>query len=507
VKNKLFGIFGAALAALFFMPKGVMAIAGGQLIYDNYVPIPSAVNYSSTFSIRADGIDWASLQVVVTSVTQPAVGFTDGSSSSGTVTVVSFASLSTTTATGSITVSSNAGTANQCVSGGGPSGTGNFNVCNPANFAIGNVSSNTACNIAASINNYVVGLATCNWNSSPGVVYATAPYAGSVWNQFQLNSSSQAALGVSVLISSTVYQPPYSTMTGVGFGTMAGGQDAATLTVNGTVLLANRDWYPITSNGATATSLATAITNSSVTTRVVAAAGSQSTTVVFATSTVIGTGTNAYKLVSSSQSVLSVSSPVVTGVTGVNGYGTGSTTMFGGTNAAFLINTSSITATGNTFGSGEAVFITTSANSAVPLPLVWGTTYYVITIPPASLIPTTTIELATTLANALANTPVVITSSATNTPTDSYLLNVGAIAGTPTTTLVASNDNVHWLPYTLTPFNVTIPSSVSYVTYVSSGITTNLDLGHYNYGYLGISVLAPTAGAINVGARVVGNAP
>ena len=94
------------LAALFLCSKAE-AVAGGQLIYDNYLPIPSAVAVNSTVSIRADGIDWASAQVVVTSVTQPNQTFNDGSQATATLTVASYAALSTAAATGQITVLTN----------------------------------------------------------------------------------------------------------------------------------------------------------------------------------------------------------------------------------------------------------------------------------------------------------------------------------------------------------------------------------------------------------------
>jgi hypothetical protein len=65
---------------------------------------------------------------------------------------------------------------------------------------------------------------------------------------------------------------------------------------------------------------------------------------------------------------------------------------------------------------------------------------------------------------------------------------------------------VDWVPYLTTPFNVTLPVA-GYGTYISTGVVTNFDFGHYDYSYIGVSVLAPTQGAIKIGAHIVGNAP
>lgn len=466
-------ICGAALAAL-FLCLGESVAAPSSIVVDGYLPIPSAASYSSTFSVRTDGISWASAQVVVTSVTQPAQTFTDGTASSATFTVVSYTALSTATATGgTITISSNFWTnGNLAVSGGGP-GLGSFNVSDPANFATGAVSSNTACNLAAAINAFNIVLATCNVSgSAAGVVYTTAAFTGSIWNSFTMNSSSQGT-------------GAYTTVT-----QLSGGQDNQSVTVNGKTLTANVDFYPVTSVGQTATNLATAITNSSTTTGVIASAGGA---VVYATSTLVGTGTK-YAISSSSQAALTI--PYTSSST-TTGQATGA--MIGGTNAAYLINTSTIALPSNNFGLGQGVWL----GGASLAPLVLNTTYYVVTIPPGSTGPTATIELALTSTGAIANVPIVLTASATKTTTDSFTLNVGPMAGTPTVTLVASNDNSHWLPYATTPFNISIPS-VSYSAYVATGTVNNFDLGHYNYGYLGVSVVAPTSGAVNILAHIVG---
>lgn len=465
MKN-IFKIFGAAIAALFFCAGKSGAAAGGQLIYDNYLPIPAAVAYSSTFSVRADGIDWASAQIVVTSVTQVSPTFNDGRASTASFTVVSFTALSTATAHGSLTISSDTALVGSCVSGGAP-GLGSFNVCNPNNYAVDLVySSNTACNIAAALNTFALGIATCSISGS-SVVSTTAPYAGSIWNTFQINSSTPAALTVSQF---------------------TGGQDNQYVTLNGIQLLANRDFFPVTSTGQTATNLATAFNTVSSSLIVTAAANGS---VVFTTATTVGQAGN-YAIFSSSQGALTISPYTSSGPVTAAGF------MYGGSNSSYTINTSQINIPGNTLGLAEGVYFTDVGGGLSPL--VVGTTYFA--IPGAS----GSVQLALTSTGAVAGIPIVFTSSVVKTTADVFTLNIPAIAGTPTATWAASNDNVHWLPYTLTPFNVAIPSE-TYSAYFSTGSVNNFDFGHFNYSYIGLNVVAPTAGAISVLAHIVGNAP
>lgn len=466
MKN-LIKICGAAMSAL-FLCLGVAGADSGHIVVDTYLPIPPAAAYSSTFSIRADGINWASAQIVVTSVTQASPAFNDGQASTATFTVVSFTALSTATATATpLTISSNTALVGACISGGGSSGLGNFNVCNPANFAVDvSFSSNTACNIAAAINSFNVILATCG-TAGASVVSTTAPYAGSAWNSFIINSSTPAA---------------------ISSATFTGGRDNQSLTINGKRLLANTDFFPITSTAQTATNIAAAI---SLNTLTIGATASATSNVVFATATTVGSNTN-YAIVSSSQAALTMSpftsSSVVTGIATGN--------MFGGFNSSYTINGSAINLVGNNLGLAEGVWFSTGSATGLT-PLVWGTTYYAIPGTGSS------VQLALTSTGAIAGLPIVFTSSAVKTTADTFTLNVPAITGTPSVTWAASNDNLHWLPYSSTPFNITIPS-VSYASYLSTGTVTNFDFGHFDYSYIGLSVTAPTAGAINILAHIIG---
>jgi hypothetical protein len=452
------------LAAL-FLCRGVDAATSVDMILPTGVPVA----YSSTFSFRTGSLDWGSAETFVTSATVASKTFTDGSASTGSLTVVSFAALSSATATGNIVITSSGALTRACVSGGGGGRNGNFNVCNPGDWAIDVVAASmTACNLAAAINSYNVILATCGINGA-SVVYTTAPFGSSTYNLFQINASTPAL---------TVTQ-------------MSGGQDNQSFSINGKLFKANTDFFPVTSNTQTGTNIATAITNSSQTIGVVA--NSAAAGIVTTTSTATGLSTN-YAMTSSSDSALSLSLPKT--VTAPSSVGA----MTGGAGPAYLVNTSTITIAGNGFSQGMQVLYTTPTVAITGL--VGGTTYYIIEIP-ATGSQTSSFMLATSLANALAGTAVTLASIGTPTTADTYTLAPLAITGTPIIKWVVSNDNTNWLPYTTTPLGQTVPSQ-SYTAYSSTGAVNVFDFGHMDYGFLGMSVTAPLTGSLNVTAHVVG---
>ena len=476
------------MTALFLCPV-VHAAAGGQQGVDLYLPINAVQAYSSTFSVRTDGINWAAAQVLVTSATVAAQTFTDGQAATATLTVGNYLGLSTATATDKITiVTDSAGSLlGSCISGGGPT-VGSFNACNPANYAITGTA-NTDCQaIAAAITSFNVLVATCPGAGS--VIYTTSTYGGAIWNQFSLASSTQAALQVGNLVSS-------NTVPGTGIGVLTGGSNNATFSINGQTFTANQlgsfGFYPVTSNGQTATNIATAITNSSTTIGVVAGAGGS---VVFATATVTGVVGNTYATFVSSDPALTLSTYVSSGPTVASGF------MSGGSNSSYALNSAVISIPGNTFGPAFQVWLSTTGNVVVPAPLVWGTTYYAVV---SAGIGIGNIELATTSALAVAGSGLVLTSSQTKTTADVFTLNPLGITGTPSTQWVVSTDNVSWVPYTTTPFGQTINALQSYGTYYATGTLTTSDLGHMDYGWIGLNVTAPTTGAITVKAKISGD--
>lgn len=458
-----------ALGALFLCAKS-WAVAGGQIAVDGYLLANPVQAYSSTFSIRTDGMNWASAESVVSSATVANGTFSDGSASTGSLTVVSFTALSSATATGtSMKISSDTALAGACISGGGL-GLGAFNVCNPANWALDVVTaSNTACNIAAAIQATGIVLSTCSVGTSAGIIYSTATYPGSIWNGFGINSSSITALSSS---------------------TFSGGQDNQSFSINGKTFVANRDFFPVTSTAQTATNIATAISNSSTSINVVASALAS---VVRATSTVVGVAAN-YVMTSSSNTALSLSPTVI--ISGSQGTGA----MTGGTNSAYVIGTSTISIPGNTFGTGQAVLYTQGVNAIVGL--TNQTTYFVIDIPPTTIGPF--IMLSASSTGAVLGAPaIVLNSSQTLAAADTYTLAPLAITGTPSLKWVVSNDNINWIPFTTTPLGQPI-SSATYSAYNSTGTVTIYDFGHLDYGYLGASLTGPLTGALNAAIKIIG---
>lgn len=461
--RRLAGWMGAAVAALFLCVPA--SADSGGIVRDVSMPVPNPAAYSSTFTVRTDGISWGSGQVVLTSVTVPAVTFTDGSTSTGSLTVNSFTALSSATASGKITIGNVSYLANSCVSGGGP-GIGSFNVCDGTDFTVSASSAATACSLSDAILAKGVLISTCS-SASPTVVFTTAAYYGANWNNFKVYASTPAW---------TITQ-------------LTGGRDNQSFKVNGVTFKANTDFYPKTSTSVTATAIATALNAATSTTHVVAQAVGA---VVTTTSTVVGTSAN-YALYSSSNAALSLSAPVT------HSEPAATSVMTGGTNSAYVINTSTITATGAAFGTAQGVWYNQGTKAISGL--TDKATYYVIDIPADT--PGASFMLASSVANAINRIPILLASSQTLTTADSYTLTPTVISGTPSVQWVVSNDGVNWMPYTLTPFNIAIPS-VSYGTYFSTGSVNAWDFGRMDYGYLGLSVKAPTTGAVRIKARVVG---
>jgi len=334
-------------------------------------------------------------------------------------------------------------------------------------FAIGTDTTATALNLAAAIN---AGSSLITSTNVANVVNATATTNGIIGNGYGL---------VSYISSITV-----------SGATMTGGLDNATVCLGATCVVANKDFYPLTSTAQTATNIVTAFN---------ATAASQTFTigstnnVIGATSTVVGTASYTYSVTTGAIQLASyVSSSSVTGAQ--------SGVLTGGTTSSYSINGSTIYLGTNTLLgiASTVIFSTTSGNVALS-PLSYGSTYYV--IPGSSGL----IQLSLTSTGAVAGAPIVFTSSAVKTTADSFKLTPSQMVGAPAIQWVVSNDNTNWLPYTITPLGQTI-SSTTYTssTYVATGTITNNDFGRMDYGYLGINYLAPTSGAMTIKAKIIG---
>lgn len=200
--------------------------------------------------------------------------------------------------------------------------------------------------------------------------------------------------------------------------------------------------------------------------------------VVTATSTIVGTAAN-YAMLSSSQAALAVSGP----------------NMAGGTNAAYTINTPTITITSNGFTTGFQVLYTTGSNVAIS-GITWGTTYYVSVVNPNTTTGlASTFKLSSSLANAQAGTGIVLASSRTLVTADSFTLTpltFSNTSGAGGVQLQWSDDGTNFSNATIGNYGVAITS----VTFAAAGATTIYDLGAISHRYLRASETAPAAGAV-----------
>lgn len=569
--KKISGVCGAVLAAL-FLCRGAEAIAGGEITVDTNLANSGAV--SSTYSMRTDGLNWASAGVVVTSVTSPNVTFTGGSAATATLTVASYTGLSTATASGTFTavsttvasgvqgsgvvvISSNVSGTQIAITG--PPGALNFMV--GGNVAQGYSSTSTAVNFATAVNaSSTTSNVTATVNSSSTTVTITCVNVGTLCNGYAVTSSSPTAISTAAfsgganpvvvtvgfaqlmagrdfavgasptamatnlaaaiaassntanaitaasagtVVSATatvagVAGNSLATLTSNALAistaalTMSGGQNNATVTVNGVTFTANQagalGFYPVTSTNQTATNLAAAIAaNYALVGATATAAGS----VVSATATVNGTAANSYAITVSTNAITPATLVSSSAVTGAQ-----VGTFAGGTAPGYVFNGSVITAPGNNLQTGEGVLFPLS-NTGTLTPLVTGTTYFVIAGNPA-------LQLATTSTGAVAGVPVVFTSSSTAAPATTYTLTVPAIAGTPSYKWLVSDDNINWVPYPTTPLGQTIAGPISIGSYFSTGTVNAFDFGHVDWGWLGFALTAPTAGAISANVKIIG---
>ena len=392
----------------------------------------SGLAASKTYPINLNsyGIDQLAVQVLYSTPAIPVSVFTDGSTSSATITVNSNTAISTAAATDFLTVLSTNNLGNACITffNGGAT----QNVCN-GGWRI-DVTSDTAADIASQMNSTFSNILSSAANS---VVSSTATTPGSAGNSMTFVSNTS---------SITVNAKSFS-----------GGQDGATLFIGNAIYKFGGNVTIGAAASNTATNLAAAITASSVTYGVVANAVAA---VVYATSTVVGTQTN-YATYSSTQAALTLSP--YTSSSSVTGAATGA--MYGGSNSAYAINTTVIAST--------ATFWTTGKTPMVALPGLYGqgasaitgltdkTTYYLIPVTPTSF------GLATTSTGAVAGyaklpsvssmtagtadgTFILLASSQAKTTADTYTLTASSYSATTTLTWQVSNDCVNYTNSTST---------------------------------------------------------
>ena len=452
-------IAGAALLTLAVIASSAVRKYSETLVNE------TALSYDKNFTVDSySNFDDVSFQAIYSTATLAAVSFTDGRVSTGTITVASLASLSTAPASVSITISSNNPNAlNNSADGTVLTLNGVRYVASPAGKWQWNAaySTQSAANLAAAI----AADGVFDAASAGSVVYATTTVTGSYLNSWSVVTSSAGVLSIR---GDTTAANVSSTLTG--------GKDNASLVINGTRIVANRDYFPITSVGAAATALAAAINANTYISPYVKAAAAGA--VVYSTSASVGAATT-YSLYSSTQAGLAIDGTVVSdGVGGATG------SLRGGSDASYSYNSPIITIPNHRLTTAFPVWL--KDVSAFGLTgLTANATYY--TIP----VTANTLELSATSTGAVAGAYIALLSTSVVGPHTFTLnpANYSIAAGTPTFIWYASNDGSSFTQ---------IPG-VSSITWTTSVAGSELwSFSPAVYRYYRLTITKPGFGGINV---------
>lgn len=421
-----------------------MIARAAVVVYNANLVNTTGLAYSNTYvlNLANAGINSLSAQAIYSTATFLNASFQDGSQASGAFTVLSFAGLKSASAVDSITIVSTTGLAGASISVPG------YVFYNGIDWATGN----TATNTAVSLKNALATVPYLTVSTAGGIVYATAT-AGSFYNSYPMVSNN----------ANITVATPF----------LLGGQDNATVRVNGVNLLQGSSWTASGSNATTATSLASAINNSPYLKGLMTAQAIGS--VVTATTTLNGLARN-YPIVSSTAAALSASGAVMTA----------------GTNAAFALGGNIFTATNGSALTTALPILYTQGTKALG-GLTNQTTYYVV--------PTTgnSFMLSKYSTSAVAgNTDLVVitsTNSGLAAVESTYTLSPLPWTGSAGLAWTASNDGINW----------------STVQVSSLTITSNTAAGNtfWSFGVLGaqyirLSATGPTTGALALKVPLIG---
>jgi hypothetical protein len=381
--------FGLLLSG--FLPASAQIVPSGPNAYKGNLINQAGLAISSgpQMDMSAYQGSRVSAQAVYSSATFTAAAFTDGSESTGNITVNTYTALSSATASDFIVIAATQGLAGAVLNFNGtlfPSGSGGW--------AVVGTTTGTAKNLGAAIGGFLGSTV----NVSGSVVYATAPYGSAPNSWFLISNNS----------SMTVHALKFS-----------GGQDNAVLTINGTALAQGTNWNAATSNTVTAKNIAAAINTAFTTITSTNIAG-----VVYATSTLNGTLYN-YTLASSTPAALTLSGPTLTG--GQNPQDTLGSQVF---------NSS------NTIGLTLALPVLYATGTLAIGGLVNQTTYYAVPVNAFSF----SLALYSTSAVAGLSTDfVTVTSTNSSVTLHTYTLTPLALTGSATAVWQASDDDINWV--------------------------------------------------------------
>lgn len=400
-----------------------------------------SISYDKAFvlDVAGNNITYLTAQAVSSNGTPAAKTFTDGNISTGAITIGTLARLTTAYATDTITISSVVGLSGAGVSVGPVTGLPGFVFIEGRDWRKGTTPTTAAASLAAAMAAKIPGL---SFSPSSGVITITAPKTGTYYNSIPVSSN-------------------HSSVT-VATAYLAGGQDNAVVTINGTALQHNKEWYVGTTSATAAISLMSAINANTALSPLVIASTSAvvgSTGKVFLASRATGAAKN-YKLVSSIPAYLALTGAAMTG----------------GTGSAYTTGSSLISIPAHGLNTGLPVWV-----NAALAPLAANATYYV------SVVDVNTIKLSLVSTDAVAGLGIAIT--ATPAPINTYTLTPSTVAGTSSLTWEVSNDALTWADAGATVVTIS--------DYGTLPITSSWDFGNVGYRYARLVVVAPTYGALN----------
>lgn len=437
--RKRVGWYAAGLLAL------AMVARAGIIIYNATLVDTTALAYNNTYTLnlQANGIGSLSAQAVYSSATIANVTFQDGAQSTGSFTVGNYLALSSASANNSITVASTSNLTGATIALPG------FVFVNGIDWATQPTATGTALSLASAL----ATVPFLSVSEAGGIVYATATY-GSYYNSFALTSNNG---------NLTVAKPFFT-----------GGQDNAYVAINGVRLQQGSQWTALTSNAATASSLASAINAASLLNNVLSASASGA--LVTSTSTLNGAKYN-YRLQTSTPTALAAS--------GGN--------MISGNDPAFALGGTLFTTAGGATLT-TALPILYSQGSLAIGGLTNQTTYYAVPSNGNSFM------LAKYSTSAVAGNADLVVVTSTNTQTISsehtYTLAALPISGTPGLSWSASNDGINYAPLQV--------SSVTISSYSPGGASTFWSFGYIGTQFLRLSVAAPTTGGLALKVTLIG---
>lgn len=424
---------------------GLLALAvaarAGVITYNANLVNEPALAYNNTYplDLQLNGISSLSAQATYSSATVANATFGDGAQSVGQLTVISYAALSQAAASDHLTVVSTTGLQGSRLALPG------FVFTEGVDWKATNTTTGTAASLQAALSK----IPFLNVSRSGSVIYTTAP-AGAYYNSLQMVASAPSSLSVASL-------------------NFAGGQDNATVSINGNTLLQGRDFTAATSNAATATSLKNAINaNAALNSYLSASAGGA---VVYSTSSKAGSLYN-FSMASSSPAALSVSGAFMTG----------------GVIPADTLGSSIISIPNHGFSKALPVAYTTAGGLIGGLTNM--ATYY------AVIVDANNIKLATSSAQALLGIGTVVTSTGTQLSAHTFTLAPLPITGTPSFKWQVSNDSVSWIDLAV--------SSVTVSSYSNPPASTLWTFGLIGTRYLRLNVVAPTTGGLGLVVKLIG---